>query len=236
MKENELSESDIKELKLLGISPEAVREQIRTFRRGFKYARLVRPATVGDGVLKLSREESARLSLRTQQIIAEETSISKVADPLAGSYYIEWLTARMEKEIEKEMASIEKKGGMLVLIENGEIQKGIAAQALARQRKIDSGEACVVGVNKYVTEQKPRQLQLQPHDPELVRRQIEKLTELKKQRDSSKLKQSLDGIREAVANNENTMPSIIRAVKEYATCAEIIGVLRDIYGEYQDTD
>lgn len=180
-------------------------------------------------------EESAKISLSTQQIIAEETSIPQVVDPLAGSYYVEWLTKRMEQEIEKEMDKIERKGGMLSLIESGEIQKTIAVQSLARQRKIDSGEITVVGVNKYVSEEKPRQLQLQPYDPELVRRQITKLAKIKQERNSDKVKQCLGEIKEvAVNDSQNIMPSLIKAVKEYATCSEIVGALKEIYGEYQE--
>ena len=124
-------------------------------------------------------EESARISLRTQQIIAEETSIAKVADPLAGSYYIEWLTRRLEEEIEREMNKIEQRGGMLALIESGEIQKDIANMTLERQKRIDSGEITVVGVNKYVFEEKPHEFKLQPYNPEVVQRQIERLNRVK---------------------------------------------------------
>ncbi len=179
-------------------------------------------------------EESARISMRTQQIIAEETGIPKVADPLAGSYYVEWLTKRIEEEIEKEMNEIEQKGGMLPLIESGEIQRAIATKALERQRKIDSGEITVVGVNKYVTEEKPRKLKLQPYNPEVVQRQIERLARVKRERNNDKVKQYLDEVREVAANGQNIMPPLIKAAKEYATCGEIVSVLKEVYGEYQE--
>jgi methylmalonyl-CoA mutase N-terminal domain/subunit len=179
-------------------------------------------------------EESCRIAMRTQQIIAEETGIPKVVDPLAGSYYVEWLTKRMGEEVEKEMNKIEQRGGMLPLIESGEIQRGIAAQALERQRKIDCGEITVIGVNKYVTEEKPREFELQPYNPETLQRQIDRLTRVKQERNNGKVKQCLDEIREAANNSQNVMPSIIKAVKEYATCGEIVSTLKEVYGEYQE--
>lgn len=179
-------------------------------------------------------EESARISLRTQQIIAEETSIPKVADPLGGSYYVEWLTKKMADEIEKEMDRIQVKGGMPALIESGEIQRTIAAQALQRQKKTDSGEITVVGVNKYVTEKEPREFRLQRPDPEVVRKQIERLTRVKRQRNSDKVKQCLGEIKEAASNGQNVMPSMIRGVKEYVTCGEIVSALKEVYGEYRE--
>ena len=178
-------------------------------------------------------EESARISLRTQQIIAEETSIAKVADPLAGSYYIEWLTRRLEEEIEREMNKIEQRGGMLALIESGEIQKDIANMTLERQKRIDSGEITVVGVNKYVFEEKPHEFKLQPYNPEVVQRQIERLNRVKRERNNDKVKQCLDEIKEVAANNsQNMMPSLIKAVKEYTTCGEIVNTLKEVYCEY----
>lgn len=179
-------------------------------------------------------EESARISLRTQQIIAEETSIAKVVDPLGGSYYVEWLTKKMEDEIAKEMASIERKGGMLALIESGEIQRNIALQARDRQKKFESGQNTVVGVNKYVTETEPREFRLQRYDPELVRMQIERLREVKRRRDSARVKLCLDRIKAAAGSGENVMPYMISAVKEYATCGEIADTLRQVYGEYRE--
>jgi methylmalonyl-CoA mutase (EC 5.4.99.2) len=180
-------------------------------------------------------EESVRIALRTQQIIAEETSIAKVADPLAGSYYVEWLTKRLEEEIEKEMTKIEKKGGMLHLIEIGEMQRTIAAKALEHQKKIDSGETVVVGVNKYVSEKEPRHFKMQAHDTEVPRKQIERLNRVKRERNNDKVKQCLEEIKGvAIANNQNIMPSMIKAVREYATCGEIVNTLKQVYGEYQE--
>ncbi|MDO8490926.1 MAG: methylmalonyl-CoA mutase family protein [Dehalococcoidia bacterium] len=179
-------------------------------------------------------EESARISLRTQQIIAEETSIAKVADPLGGSYYVEWLTKKMEDEIAKEMASIERRGGMLALVENGAIQKTIALQARERQKKFDSGQTTVVGVNKYLIEEEPREFRLQRYDPETVRMQIEKLNEVKRRRDSRRVSLCLGQIKAAAASGENVMPLMIAAVKEYATCGEIVNALRGVYGEYRE--
>jgi methylmalonyl-CoA mutase N-terminal domain/subunit len=180
-------------------------------------------------------EESARISLRTQQIIAEETSIAKVVDPLAGSYYVEWLTKRLEEEIKKEMEEIERKGGMLPLIESGEIQKTIANAALISQKKKDSGEITVVGVNKYVSEEKPRQFKKQEYDQEIYRRQIERLDKVKRERNNDKVKQCLDDVKAIAADNsQNIMPVMIEAVKEYATCGEIVGALSEVYGDFQE--
>jgi len=180
-------------------------------------------------------EESARISMRTQQIIAEETSIPKVADPLAGSYYIEWLTKRLEEEIEKEISKIEQKGGMLSLIESGGIQRSIATEALARQKKIDSGETVVVGVNKYVSEKEPRHFEMQEYNPKVFQKQLERLTKVKQERSNDKVKQCLNEIKEVAANNsQNIMPTLIKAVKEYTTCGEIVSALKEVYGEYEE--
>lgn len=187
-----------------------------------------------DECYAIPTEESARISLRTQQIIGEETDVPKVADPLAGSYYVEWLTKKMEEEIQKEMDRIEARGGMLPLIENGEIQKTIAVQALARQRKIDSGEITVVGVNKYIAEEKPRQFKLQEYTPEIVNKQIQRLHRIKRERNNTKVKQCLAEIKQTAVNNENVMPAMITAVKEYTTLGEIVGVLKEVYGEYRE--
>jgi methylmalonyl-CoA mutase N-terminal domain/subunit len=188
-----------------------------------------------DEAYTIPTEESALISLRTQQIIAYETGITKVVDPLGGSYYLENLTNRMEKEIKTLIDEIDQEGGMLSCIEKGKIQKDVLKNAYEIERKKQSGEIVVVGVNKFVDERREdEEIVLTKIDPNLSRKQIERLREVKRQRNNEKVLKTLNVLKEKAKGQENLIPYIYEAVKEYATIGEICDTLREVFGEYQE--
>jgi len=186
-----------------------------------------------DEALALPSEEAVQLSLRTQQIIAYESGVTDTVDPLGGSYYIEWLTNHIEQGIQEYINKIDEMGGALEAIKQGYIQKEIMRSAYNYQKEVDSGEQVVVGVNKFTAEEKPVQNLLEI-DERVEKRQIERLRELRRQRDNKKVNQVLDKVRQVAQSDENIMPVLIEAVKAYATVGEITDVLRDVFGEYRE--
>ena len=171
-----------------------------------------------DEAYTIPTEESALISLRTQQIIGYETGIAKVVDPLGGSYYLESLTNRLEKEMKKLMDEIDSLGGMLRCIETGKIQMDVSKNAYEIERKKQSGEIVIVGVNKFVDEQKQdEEVVLTKIDPNLTRKQIEKLQKVKSERNNPKVKEALKVLKEKAKGTENLVPAIQDAVREYAT-------------------
>lgn len=187
-----------------------------------------------DEAYAIPSEESQRTALRTQQIIAYETDAAAVVDPMGGSYFLERLTNEIEMEVEKEMARIEERGGMLKGISDGSIQRDIARQAYEEAKSIDKGEKTVIGVNKFVSDEKGYDVEIHRADPDVGKRQTERLQELKRERDNKKVKAALEEIRRFAGSSENLMPPILAAVHEYATLGEICGVLRDEWGEYRE--
>ncbi len=185
-----------------------------------------------DEAYAIPTEKSVRLSLRTQQVIAHEAGVTDTVDPLGGSYYVEALTKKMEEEIKALVARIDDMGGAVAAIENGFIQREIEGRAYRIQKETEQRKRVVVGLNKYQVEEKMEH-SLFRSDPELARRQIEKVRALRETRDHKGCKQALDGVRKAAEDDENLMPRFIEAVKAYATLGEICGVLRDVFGEYQ---
>ena len=185
-----------------------------------------------DEALTLPTEDSVRTALRTQQIIADESGVADTIDPLAGSYYIEELTDRIERKAAELMDKVEREGGVVSCIEKGFIQRQIENSAYDYQREIEREERIIVGVNKFQVEEenKPPLLKI---DPEIEKAQIEKLKKLKDKRDSGKVNKALKELRETATGNENLMPQIVTAVKDYATLGEICGVLREVFGEYR---
>ncbi|HTV81695.1 MAG TPA: methylmalonyl-CoA mutase family protein [Acidobacteriaceae bacterium] len=187
-----------------------------------------------DEALALPTEEAARIALRTQQIIACETGVANTVDPVAGSYCIEALTGQIEEQVRGLFERIEALGGMLAAIERGWVQQEIQNAAYATQRAVDSGEATVVGVNRFtVKEEAP--IPTQHIDPALETRQVERVRELRARRDSRRWGRALDGVREAAGSDTNLMPAILEAVESYATVGEIASALREIFGEYQES-
>ncbi|MDY6967692.1 MAG: methylmalonyl-CoA mutase family protein [Spirochaetota bacterium] len=187
-----------------------------------------------DEALALPTEESVRLSLRTQQLIAHETGVTDTVDPMGGSFYIESLTKSMEEKITEYIKIIDKMGGAASAIENGYMQQEILKSAYNQQKEVESGEKIVVGVNKYKVEE-PSPEGLLKVDPKVAEVQIKKLMDLKATRDNRKVDSALSKLKNAAMGEDNLMPPILDAVKVYSTLGEICGVLRDVFGEYQGT-
>jgi len=186
-----------------------------------------------DEALALPSEEAVRIALRTQQIIAHESGVANTIDPLGGSYYVEALTAEMEEEALRYIDRIEKMGGVIPAIEKGYFQREIANSAYKYQREIDNKERIIVGVNEYTSEDK-QQIPLLRISPDVEKTQLERLKMLKNSRDSKGVQRALEGLRNSADTDENLMPIMLEAVKAYATLGEICGVLREVYGEYQE--
>ena len=185
-----------------------------------------------DEALALPNESSALLALRTQQIIAYESGIPDVADPLAGSYYIEHLTDTLEKETFKLIDEIESMGGAISAIEQNFQQNKIADSAYEFQKDIDSKEKIQVGVNKYITEDVPYE-NIQKIDADAVLKQVSNLKEFKQKRNEEKVKLSLNQLRSAATTNQNLVSIIIESVKTGTTIGEISDALREIFGEHK---
>lgn len=185
-----------------------------------------------DEALALPTEDSVMVALRTQQIVAHESGAADIIDPLAGSYYIESLTNRIEEEAMAIINKIEDLGGAPAAIEKGYIQQEIMDSAYYYQREIENGERIIVGINKFQIEEEDQKGLLKV-DPAVGERQVEKLNRLKENRDNEKVKQTLDTLTKACNSNENVMPYILEAVESYATLGEICGVMRVVFGEYK---
>ena len=186
-----------------------------------------------DEALALPSESAVRIALRTQQIIAHESGVVNTVDPLAGSYFVEALTNRMEEEAYGYFRKIESLGGMLGAIERGFPQREIAESAYRYQREIDTGQRTVVGVNDYLTDEHVT-IPLLEIDREGERRQRERLARVRRERDNELMAQRLEALREAAQGTENLMPHILDAVRAYATLGEICGVFREVFGEYRE--
>jgi methylmalonyl-CoA mutase N-terminal domain/subunit len=185
-----------------------------------------------DEALALPTEDSVRIALRTQQIIAEESGATETVDPLAGSYYVESMTDRIQKEAEKYIETIDSMGGAVKAIEQGYIQQEIQNAAYAYQMEVESGERIIVGMNKFQIKEEPPKGLLRV-DPIVGEQQMAKLKELKAKRDNNKVKSSLDTLKKEATGSGNLMPLIVEAVRSYATLGEICDVLRGEFGEYQ---
>ncbi|MGZ4134563.1 MAG: acyl-CoA mutase large subunit family protein [Tumebacillaceae bacterium] len=184
-----------------------------------------------DEALALPTEESARIALRTQQIIANESGVADTVDPLAGSFYVEALTDEMEKAALEYIHKIDEMGGAVKAIEQGYMQREIQNASYQTQMAIESGDEVVVGVNKFRIENEPKP-ELQKINPELERIQSERLANLRNTRDNELVNQRLAALRTAAEGTDNLMPHIVSAVKAYATLGEICNVMRDVFGEY----
>ena len=186
-----------------------------------------------DEVLALPSEKAVRIALRTQQIIAHETGAANTIDPLAGSYFVEAMTDKMEEEAEDYFRRIEDMGGVLAAIDKGFFQREIADAAYHYQRELDAGERILVGVNDYTIPERV-DMELLKIDREVEEAQKARLMELKARRDGARVAQCLEALRSAAAGTENLMPVILDAVKAYCTLGEIIQVLREVFGEYKE--
>jgi methylmalonyl-CoA mutase N-terminal domain/subunit len=186
-----------------------------------------------DEALALPSEHAATVALRTQQIIAEESGVANTIDPLGGSYFVETLTNRIEAQARDYFKRIEELGGVLPAIDAGFFQREIHEAAYRYQREIDDGERHIVGVNAYAA-QEPLEIPLLKMDPQGYKRQAERLARIRRKRDNGAVGQSLDKLRIACQGTENTMPYILDAVRSYATLGEIIDVMREVFGTYQE--
>ena len=185
--------------------------------------------------LALPAEDSVRLALRTQQILAYESGVTSTVDPLAGSYYLEALTDRIELEVWQYIDRIEALGGMIPSILKGYVQKQIQESAFHTQKDIEKGARVVVGINKFQMEERKPQ-ELLRVDPAVRQLQIKKLSEVKSSRSTSRVEASLEQLREGAKQTDvNLLPLILEAVREYATLGEICQLLREEFGEHRET-
>ena len=186
-----------------------------------------------DEALALPSEKAVRIALRTQQIIAEESGVTNTIDPLGGSYYVEWLTDKMENETYKYFDRVEKLGGVIPAIEKGFFQREIAEAAYKYQKETDENKRFIVGVNKYKMDE-PVEIPILKMDEKGEERQINRLKKLRKDRDNAKFERNLGRLRKAAEGDENLMPYILDCVHSYATLGETCGVLREVFGEYKE--
>jgi methylmalonyl-CoA mutase N-terminal domain/subunit len=184
-----------------------------------------------DEPFALPTEDSTTLALRTQQILAHETGVTRTVDPLGGSYFVESLTDAMEARIVEIMADLEARGGMVRCIEDGYVQRLIADESAAMQRKIDSGERVIVGVNRYA-EASEEDVELQRIDPEAERRQLERTARVRAERDPAAAATALDQVRSVARGTDNLLPAMREALRVRCTVGEISEVLREEFGMY----
>ncbi len=187
-----------------------------------------------DEALALPTEDSVRIALRTQQIVAYESGVTETVDPLAGSYYIESLTNKIEEEAIKYIERIDELGGAPKAIEKGYIQKEIQNAAYRYQMEVESLERIVVGVNKFQIEEEDKK-EILKVDKTVELSQKEKLVKLREERNNEEVEKALNILKEKAGTDENLMPYILDAVKTYATLGEICDVLREVFGEYEQS-
>jgi methylmalonyl-CoA mutase N-terminal domain/subunit len=185
-----------------------------------------------DEALAIPTEDSVRISLRTQQVLAHESGITDVVDPLGGSYYVEYLTLQLEQKAMEYIDKIDKMGGMSEAIEKAFIQREILNNAYHDQKEIDDGKRNVVGVNLFATE-KESKIETFKHNKDEEIQIIRNLSEFKKNRNAELVKEKLEKLRNVARSSDNIMPIMIETVKSYATIEEICNVLREEYGEYK---
>ena len=186
-----------------------------------------------DEALALPTENAARIALRTQQIIGYESGVANTIDPFAGSYQIEKLTTEIENGARELLERIEAVGGTLAAIETGYIQRQVQESAYKAQLAIDAGEAVVVGVNKYVTDE-PTSIEVFHVDPQLEAQQAHRVRTVRKVRFVESWKAALDAVAAAAKGSDNLVPPIIAAVEAHATVGEIADTLRAVFGEYRE--
>jgi methylmalonyl-CoA mutase N-terminal domain/subunit len=185
-----------------------------------------------DEVMGTPTENAAKISVRIQQILAHELGITNTVDPLGGSYFIESLTTQIERQIYEEFLKVDAMGGAIAAIEKGYYLSIITDGANRRQKEFDRGERVAIGVNKFRTESEVPFGAFQI-DPTIEQKQIERLNQVKKERNERTVKETLEYIRKVAEGDGNLVPPVLEAVRAYATIGEICGVLRGIFGEYQ---
>jgi methylmalonyl-CoA mutase N-terminal domain/subunit len=189
-----------------------------------------------DEAFTIPSERAAKISLRTMQILLLETGLSDTVDPLAGSYFVETATNEMEARIVAILEQLERDGGIVKAIASGRIQAEVNRQAYDRERRVRAGEIKKVGVNCFVEDDasEERAIEFHPYREEEARHQIERLKKIRKERDPARVAATLGAVRDAAAAGRNVMPAAIDAVEAYATVGEVCGVLKEVYGTYQE--
>lgn len=187
-----------------------------------------------DEALALPSEEAVTVALRTQQIIAEESGVVNTVDPLAGSFYVEHETNKIEAQVYDYWRQVDQLGGVLPAIDRGYFQQEIATAAYRYQREIDANKRTIVGVNGYADPSEQLRIPILAMDPQGYDRQVERLAWLRQERDNDRVEASLGALRDAAAGYVNTMPFILDAVRAYATLGEITDVFREVFGTYQE--
>ena len=188
-----------------------------------------------DETLALPTEKAVEIALRTQQLIAHETGVANTIDPLAGSYAVEALTDRLEEQAEEYFRRIEEFGGVLPAIEAGFFQREIADAAYRYQREIERGERVVVGLNRFQNSGETLTIDLLRIDPAVEKKQRERMAELRSSRSSTAVQECMAALKQGAEGDANLMPLIIACARAYCTEGEIIGALREVFGEYRET-
>jgi methylmalonyl-CoA mutase N-terminal domain/subunit len=185
-----------------------------------------------DEAYALPSEQAVTIALRTQQILGYESGVVDTIDPLAGSYYVENLTSQIEREAANYIKQIDDMGGAVAAIEKGFMQREIVESAYRFQKEVETKRRVIVGVNEFVTEEAP--IKILKMDPEIEKKLVERLKQLKRQRNQAKVGETLNKLREAAEKEDvNLMPFILEAVKQYVTLGEICDTLREVFGEYK---
>jgi methylmalonyl-CoA mutase N-terminal domain/subunit len=187
-----------------------------------------------DEAYTIPSERSARISLRTMQLLVEEMGLADTVDPLGGSYYIETLTNQMEAEIRRIMAEVDRDGGVVEGVSTGRIQAMVAKQALQRQRDLESGAVRKVGVNCYRAEGDETNVEFHPFKADQAHAQQARLEGVKKRRDGDRVRSALEKLGGAATAGANVMPQLIEAAIAHATVSEMIVALKHVYGEYAE--
>lgn len=187
-----------------------------------------------DEVLALPTEKSAKIALRTQQVIAYESGVVNTIDPLAGSYFVEALTDRMEAEAEAYFRQIEERGGVLPAIEEGFFQQELADAAFEYQRAFEKGERIIVGVNDFVESDEIIEIEILKIDPKVEIEQVSSLNKIKDIRDAQEVASNLRALKEGAQGTDNLIPLIMNCVRSYATLGEIVDVMKEVFGEYRE--
>jgi methylmalonyl-CoA mutase N-terminal domain/subunit len=187
-----------------------------------------------DEALALPTDSAALIALRTQQIIAEETGVANTVDPLGGSYFVEALTRKMEEGALDYFDRIDAMGGMVDAVEKGFPQREVQESAYQYQKALERGDQTIVGVNKYAMEDEPQEVPILVIDESVRNHQVERLERTRAKRDSGEVTRTLDKLRRAAQEGDNTMPATIEAVRAYATLGEICSALRNVYGIYEE--
>lgn len=187
-----------------------------------------------DEALALPTEDAVRVALRTQQVLAHESGVPNTIDPLAGSYYVEALTNELEEEAYKYFDHVDALGGVIPAIEKGFFQKEISDAAYRYEREIEAKKRTIVGVNDFIMEDEEISIPVLKIDPEVEKRQIERLNRIRKERDNKKVEEALDALRKASEGTQNVVPHVVNAVRAYASVGEICNVWRDVFGEWEE--